>query len=215
MTDRPIIIIGAGGHLKVIIDVTRLLGYEILFATDIDASLHGTTIMGVKIAGDDDSISAFNPSDVYLANGVGIVNGTGPRRQIFEEWAASGYQFPPLLHPNAVVADTIIIEEGVQCMAGSIVQPGVRLGKNSIINNRAGIDHDVRIGNHTFIGPGVSIGGNVVIHDDAFIGANAFISQNISIGERSIIGAGSIVIRSLDADSKAVGNPARLLEKKS
>lgn len=215
MTDRPIIIIGAGGHLKVIIDVTRLLGYEILFATDIDVNLHGTTIMGVGIAGNDDKISAFPPSDVYLANGIGIANGTGPRRDIFEKWSASGYQFPSLVHPNAVIADNVIIEDGVQCMVGSIVQPGVRLGKNSIINNRAGIDHDVHIGEHSFIGPGVSVGGHVIINDSAFIGSGVSITQNISIGERTIVGAGSTVIRSLDADSKAVGNPARLLEKKS
>jgi len=215
MTDRPIIIIGAGGHLKVIIDVARLLGYEILFATDIDASLHGTTIMGVKIAGDDDSISAFDPSDVYLANGVGIVNGTGPRRRIFEEWTTSGYQFPSLLHPNAVVADTVIIEEGVQCMAGSVVQPGVRLGKNTVINTRASIDHDCRIGEHCFIGPGVITGGGVNIQAGSFIGTGATISPNVVIGEDSFVGAGSVVIRNLEVGSKAVGNPARLLEKKS
>lgn len=208
MTKRPLIIVGAGGHAKVIIDIARLQGFETLFATDVDTSLHGSSIMGVRIVGDDNHLSAYAPSDIYLANGVGAIASTRQRQAAYDKFTAQGYEFLSLIHPSAVIADTAILNEGVQCMAGTIIQPEVQLGKNSVINTRASIDHDSEIGAHSFIGPGVITGGSVKIQDGVFIGTGAIILPSITICDRAIVGAGATVIRNLRTGEKVAGNPA-------
>lgn len=215
MTDKPIIIIGAGGHAKVVIDVAQSLGIKILFATDIDITLHGTDILGVRVAGNDECISEHLPSSVYLANGIGALANTRSRRNVFEKWAANKYTFLSLIHPRATVSTNAVIEAGAQCMAGSVIQPGARICRNSVINTGACIDHDTKISEHSFIGPGVVTGGNVVVQSDAFIGAGAVILPNISVGTNAVVGAGSVVIRNIHTNEKVVGNPTKPIRNKS
>jgi len=211
MIKRPVLVVGAGGHAKVVIDVIRLLEFDILFATDIDTALHGTTIMGVNIAGADEHLSTYAPSDIYLANGVGAIASTQQRQATYEKYAVQGYEFLPLIHPDAVIAESAILSDGVQCMAGTIIQPEVQLGKNTVINTRASIDHDSEIGAHSFIGPGAVTGGSVKINAGAFIGTGAIILPSVVIGENAVVGAGATVTRDLCIGERVAGNPASSL----
>jgi UDP-perosamine 4-acetyltransferase len=90
-----------------------------------------------------------------------------------------------------------VFDEGVQVMAGAIVQPGVRVGANSVLNSRSSVDHDCVIGSHVHVAPGAVLCGSVVVGDHAFVGAGATVIQGVHIGAGAVIGAGVVVIRNV------------------
>ena len=131
------------------------------------------------------------------------------RRKLFESFKAKGYFFASVQHPSAIVSKGAFLLEGVQIMAGAILQIGCTVGDNSIINTKASVDHDTVIGSHVHIAPGVTLCGNVRIENCVHIGSGATIIQNIQICQDSTVGAGSLVIRNISANSLVFGVPAK------
>ena len=108
---------------------------------------------------------------------------------------AAGFTFISFNHPSAVLAADTSIGEGAQIMAGAVLQPGVSLGINCIVNTRASLDHDCRIGDHVHIAPGAVLSGGVTIGDGCHIGTGAIVIQNIRIGAGAMIAAGAVITR--------------------
>jgi len=204
----PVIIIGGGGHAKVVADVLTLQGFHILGFTDIDETCHSLT-SAIPYLGDDSIINPYRPEDILLANGLGSTKTTIARRKIYDVFSEQGYKFACCVHPSAVIAIDVTIDEGAQIMAGVVIQPGSMIGRNVIINTRASIDHDCIIGDHVHVAPGATLSGGVQIASGAHVGTGATVIQGIFIGEDSIIGAGSVVLEDVAADSMVVGVPAR------
>lgn len=103
------------------------------------------------------------------------------------------------------------IEEGTQIMEGVIITNDVSIGKGVLINTNTTINHDTLIGDFTEIATNVSIAGRCTIGENVFIGSNATVIPDICIGDNAVIGAGAVVISDIPANTKAVGNPARIL----
>lgn len=204
----PVIIIGGGGHAKVIADVLRLQGVRILGFTEIDDSRKSLTST-VPYLGNDAVIAQYHMEEVLLANGLGSIKNTTARRKIYDAFSEQGYQFAVCIHPSAVIAADVRIGEGSQIMAGSVVQPGCDIGRNVILNTRASLDHDCVIGDHAHVAPGATLSGGVQIASGAHVGTGATVIQGIFIGEDSIIGAGGVVLEDVVANSIVVGVPAR------
>lgn len=204
----PVIIIGGGGHARVIADVLRLQGVRILGFTEIDDSRKSLTST-VPYLGDDAIIGQHHIEEVLLANGLGSINDTTARRKIYGTFSEQGYQFAVCIHPSAVIATDARIGEGSQIMAGSVVQPGCDIGRNVIINTRASLDHDCVIGDHVHVAPGVTLSGAVRVAAGAHIGTGATVIQGVTIGEYSMIGAGSVVLKDVADASVVVGVPAK------
>lgn len=207
--DLPLIIIGSGGHSRVLIDGLQMLGRTILFCTDVDSSRKGETLLGVPVKGDDQLIAEFAQSKVQLVNGIGSIGKPSLRKTIFENWTGNGYEFAGIVHPSAIVSPTAMIEQGAQIMAGAIIQSGAVIGRNSIVNTGASIDHDCHIGPHTHIAPRVTLSGSVRVGGCTHIGTSASVIQCISIGTRCIVGAGATVLNDLSDDTVAFGTPAK------
>ncbi len=205
---RPIIVIGGGGHAKVVIHALRAAGAEVIAAVDKDESLHGTTIAGIPVAGGDEALEGHPPEAVHLVNGVGSVSTPEIRKAVFERFGARGYAFAGLVHPSAVVADDVETGEGSQVMAGAVVQPGARLGRNVIINTRASVDHDCRIGDHVHIAPGATLSGEVTVGEGSHVGTGASVIQGVSIGAGCVIGAGAAVTGDVPDGATVTGVPA-------
>ena len=210
---KPLIILGGGGHAKVIIDCLRYYNCNILGITDPDKDKHGTDLMGVKIIGTDEVALNHHPDEVFLINGLGSVSKADKRKQLFRCFKGKGYVFSQVIHPAAVLSPEVTLGEGLQVMAGSIIQPGCVFGFNTIINTKASIDHDCQIGANVHIAPGVTLAGNIVIEDDVNVGSGATILQGVHIGYGSTIGAGSLVLDNLTANVKAFGVPAKVVSK--
>lgn len=208
---KPKIILGAGGHARVLIDILKVNGDEILGITEYNSELINTKVCGITVLGHDDIIFNYSATEVQLINGIGSVGNTQLRRKTFEKFKGYGYTFANVIHPSAIISSGVEISEGVQIMAGAIVQPGAQLGENSIINTRAAIDHECIIGKHAHLAPGVTLSGNVQVSDGVHIGTGATIIQGITIGENSLIGAGAVVVNDIPRQVKAIGIPAKVV----
>ena len=208
----PVIILGAGGHAKVLIDALRLQSVEILGIVDADPSKKWQELMGVAVIGSDEEVMKYSPQSVRLVNGIGSVRISMIRRQIFQHFKSKGYQFERVIHPSSIISAVVELSEGTQIMAGVIIQTGSMVGANTIINTRASVDHDCQIGDHIHISPGSVLSGGVVVGENVHIGTGAVIVQGVQIGANSLVAAGAVVIRNVQNDVIVAGVPARELK---
>ncbi|MDK2820355.1 MAG: hypothetical protein PWP31_320 [Clostridia bacterium] len=205
--NKPVIIIGGGGHAKVLIDSLKILKIRIIGITENSKKDH---ISEVKIIGYDDIILNYSTDEIELVNGLGSI-ATSKRRQLFETFKMQGYNFKSVIHPSTVIAQDVDMAEGVQIMAGAVIQTGTSIGDNTIINTKASVDHDCKIGAHVHIAPGATLSGGVQVGEGCHIGTGATIIQGVNIGKDSIIGAGAVVLNDVPAGVTVVGVPAKVV----
>jgi UDP-perosamine 4-acetyltransferase len=207
LTQERIVIIGAGGHGKVLASALQRAGQNVWGFVDADPLLKGTRVLGVPVLGSDDCIE----SGMLLVNGIGSTGRPARRREIFERFKDRGFAFATVIDPTAVIGPEVKIGEGAQILMGAMAQPGAAIGRDSIINTRASIDHDTIIGAHVHVAPGAVLSGAVIVGDEVHIGAGASIKQGVRIGSGSVIGVGAAVIADVAMDSILAGVPARPL----
>lgn len=201
----PVIIIGGGGHGRVVIDALKAAGHTIAGVVDRDPSTEARLSPGIRYLGGDDALDSFNPNAILLANGFGSIGRVDNRRRIFEQLSGRGFRFATVRHPSAIVAFDVQLGEGAQIMAGAVVQTGARIGKNVIVNTSASVDHDCEIGMHSHIAPGVVLSGGVQIGAACHVGTGAMVIQGIVIGTEVVIGAGAVVITNVEPGVSFVG----------
>ena len=211
MSGRPYIILGGGGHAKVLywalIDSAKqVLGFIDREAKD--ALILGT---GLRYLGNDDDLKRYPPSEVFLVNGIGSVKNTKPRQDIYNRFREMGFEFPAVVHPSAIIGKDCSLGMGSQIMAGVVIQTGCKIGENCIVNTRACIDHDCVIGDHSHIASGAVISGHVETGSGVHIGAGATVIQCLKVGSHSVVGAGSVVIRNVAENIVVAGTPARTI----
>jgi len=198
----PVIVIGAGGHAAVVISSLLRLGADIVGATTKNPINEGK-VLGVDIIGTDDKILVKNPEDIVLANGIGATLAGQTRRYVCaEEMRTQGYRFCSLIDPSVVCGPEVNIGDGVQIMAGAIIQPRTNIGADCIINTGARIDHDCEIGINCHVCPGATLAGGVHIGPRTIVGAGVTVIPGITIGADSLIAAGSIVTKDIPSNSR-------------
>lgn len=208
----PLIVVGAGGHAKVLIDALSRMGREVIGATDARSDLWGTTVLHVPVLGGDEAMGGYSPASCQMVNGIGSVRSTAVRRDVFMRLKAMGFSFASVLHPAAVVSAHARLAEGVQVMAGAVLQVDCQVAANTLINTHASIDHDCRIGAHVHIAPGATLSGGVTIGDGTHVGTGATIVQGVNVGANCLIAAGAVVVRDVPTGSTVRGVPARLVD---
>lgn len=207
----PLVLLGAGGHARVLTALARAAGYQILGVCDPALVADAVSDWeGLEVLGDDDAIERLAPDRVALMLGIGQLAKGNLRERLYTSWRERGYDFPALVHPFAWVAPDVVLGPGVQVMAGATVQPGCEVGENSIINSRASIDHDCRIGCSVHVAPGATLCGSVIVEDGALIGAGATVIQCLRIGARAVVGAGVTLVQDLAPGMLIVGSRNRL-----
>lgn len=191
---KPLIMLGAGGHAKVLLALARAAGYTVSAVVAPEfAGMPCSLWQGVPVLGDESALATLEPQSVGLINGLGQMPRSALRRQVYQRFTCQGYVFPALVHPHAWVAPDVILDQGVQIMAGAVLQPACRIGENSVVNTGAQVDHDCVVGRDVHIAPGAVVCGGVVIGDNVFVGAGAVVIQSITIGDDTVIGAGSLI----------------------
>ncbi len=195
---NKLIIIGASGHGKVVADIVALNGYTDIVFLDNDPEIK--TCAGYPVLGPDTMTSKLD-GDVFIAVGKAET-----RKKLMERDA--NRNFPVLIHPSAVVADSAEVGVGSVVMAGAVINPGAQIGKGCIINTSSSVDHDCVVGDYVHISVGAHLSGTVVVGEGTWIGTGAIVSNNISICGGCMIGAGAVVIKDINEPGTYVGVPA-------
>ncbi|KAA6340353.1 putative acetyltransferase EpsM [termite gut metagenome] len=189
---------GAGGHAKVILDILKSNHIAVLEIFDDNPDL--TEFMGIPISHSE----VLSPVIVSIGNNK-------IRKIIVDK--LKGVEYSPAVFAHSVIkSNYATIEEGTVVMQGAIIQSSVKIGKHSIINTRASIDHDCVLQDYVHIAPGVILCGNVQIGEGSFIGAGTTIMQGIRVGKWSVIGAGSVVLKDIPDHVTAVGSPCKIIK---
>ena len=210
--DRRILLLGAGGHASVLHDLLHALGRHPHGVIDRELTA-GNAWEGLPVLGDDDLLSTLSPEEFVLVNGLGASPDCSHRNALYARFRKEGFRFLSLAHPSAVLAHNVTVESGCQIMAGAVLQSGVTVGENSVVNTRSSIDHHCRIGPGVFVSPGAVLCGGVTVEEGAFIGAGAVLIPGAHVGKRAVVGAGAVVLEKVPDDALVVGNPAHLLRR--
>ena len=205
--------LGAGGHVKVVIEILRLTGgYELFGLLDPQQKLWGSQVLGVPVLGDDGMLPELYEQGVrHVFIGLGGIGDTDPRRQLYEKARQHGFMIVQALHPHAVISSLADIGQGTTIMAGAVVNPAARLGDNVIVNTGAIVEHDCIIGDHVHIATGARLASTVRVGMGAHVGAGATVRQGLTIGEGAVVGAGAVVVKDVPCRTVVVGIPARPL----
>lgn len=205
---EQVLILGAGGHAKVAIDILNYTGYKVVGVIDDNATLHGEQILGVPIVGGVDKLKEQleqGISSVFVAIGNNKV-----RMELGEKLHGQGFKLISAIHHSSIISDNVRIGGGSMVAAGAIINADSKIGKYTIINTGATVDHDCIISDGVHISPGANLAGNVSIGENAHIGIGSSVIQGITIANDSIIGAGSVVVRNIEDNVTVYGNPARV-----
>jgi acetyltransferase EpsM len=211
---RPLVLWGASGHGKVVLDVARAMGgfKTISFIDDAsDRSAH--KFCDCQVFGPSLYLQFLkdNPRSQYLVS----IGKNEMRAACFQRALEHGLLPATLVHPSAVISESARLEDGTVVMAKVVINASAQIGKNCIVNTGAVIEHDCRIGDHVHLSPGVLLGGGVTVHSFAHIGIGAIALPGAEIGYGAIVGAGAVVLHSVPSGATVVGIPATALARES
>jgi len=211
VTSIPHILIGAGGHAKVLISLAKAVGVSVegVCAPEFVGS-RGNFWRGIEVLGGDDALERVDPERVLLIHGIGQLPSNFLRQRVHERLSSRGFRFATMVHPHSWVDETAQLEEGVQIMAGVVIQPDVTIGRATIINTGASVDHDCQIGAHVHIAPGAVLCGNVTVQEGAFIATGSTLLPGLTVARGAIVGAGATLVRDLAGQQCAIGPATRL-----
>lgn len=207
MKKDKVLIFGAGGHGKVVLDILIESGAGVLGFIDEDKAKIGQEIRGFAVLGD---FSYFeNKKSVSVALGIG---NNVIREKIFNKAKDMGIGVVSAVHPKAIVSKDVEIGEGVVIMPGAVINSGSILEDGVVVNTGASVDHDCYLERFCQIWPGAHLAGSVRVGEMAYIGTGASVIQNMNIGKNAIIGAGAVIISGVPDNVTVAGNPGRVIK---
>ena len=198
-----LIVVGAGGHAKVVVATARAAGFRVVAVVDDARVRWGGAVLGVPVTGPSAPVLDDPAAQVVLA-----IGSNAARRQ---RAVGARCRFVSIVHPSAVVDPSVALGAGSVVFAGAVIQPDAVLGAHAIVNTGASIDHDCVLGAAVHVAPGTRLAGNVTLGDEVFLGIGAVVIPGVAIGAGTTVGAGAAVVHDLPARVLAVGVPARVL----
>ncbi len=199
---KKVIVIGGGGHAKVVIDCIRRAGDTVFGILD-DSLAPGTEILGAAVLGKVDSAPDYPDCHFVIAIGNNTV-----RKVISEKLNVKWYT---AIHPSAVVSEYATVGEGSMILANAVVNPCAVIGRHCILNTACIIEHDSRIADFVHISPRAALAGNVAVGELTQVGIGAAVRQNITICGGCVIGAGAAVVKDIREEGIYAGIPAKKL----
>jgi sugar O-acyltransferase (sialic acid O-acetyltransferase NeuD family) len=207
---RALVLVGASGHAKVVIDAVEREGrYRISCLLDDDPALHGKRFFGYNVSGGAESILRMRskPKPSVLVS----IGDNAARERVAAWLRARGFELAQAVHPDARIGRGATLGAGTVVMAGAVVNSDAVVGENVIVNTAASIDHDCVIGDGAHIAPGARLCGGVQVGKGSLIGAGATLVPGVRVGAHAVIGAGSTLLDHVPENVKAAGSPAKVL----
>lgn len=202
-----VLLIGAGGHCKIIIESLDTEKYVLKGILDSYAP-KGTYICGIPVIGTDDDAKWFYEQGIHFAV-VAIVGDLKLRRMLLDKYQRIGFRFPMIVHKTCNISPSAQIGEGVTLLANSCVNAEAKLDNYVTVNTGAIVEHEVCIGENSHIAPGAVLLGRSKIGKETMIGAGSTILQQVEVGDGCTVGAGSVVLTDIKKNNIAYGNPAK------
>lgn len=211
MANKPLVIHGTGGHAKVVYDVARACGYDVL--AFVDPFTATKELFGARIVKTPEAARESAPNAEYF---VAVGDNTSRERIVSEVNAFwGGVQFAILIHPSAVVSPASFVGAGTVMMPGAVVNAASRIGAHAILNTRSSLDHDSELGDFSSLAPGVCTGGRVSIGRRSAISIGAVVKHAVVIGDDVVIGANSYVHTNVENNVVCFGSPATIKRTRS
>jgi len=197
-----IIIYGAGGHGKTLLDLLTTLGvYRVAGFVD-DGLAPGQTIMGLPVLGGAEALPALHARGIRLAvNAVGGIGNISIRIKVFQKLAQAGFACPAVIHPRAWVEPSASLAAGVQVFAHAYVGTQAQVGYGAIVNTGAIISHDCQVGDYSNLSPGAILAGEVQVGAGTLVGMGATVNLQVHIGPGARIGNGATVKAEVPANA--------------
>jgi UDP-perosamine 4-acetyltransferase len=210
-TTIDVVIIGAGGHGRVVLDILNAVGgHRVVGFLDADLSLRGTSMNGVPVLGPVNLLSKLWQQKAR--HGIVAIGDNRTRRRYGDLLREQGFDLINAIHPSAVVSATAKLGVNVVVAAQAAVCADAQVESFAIVNTGAIVDHECRIAAGVHVTPGVKLAGRVTVGEDAFIGLGANVVQCLSIGAGATVGAGAVVLKDVPDGVTVVGVPARVIK---
>lgn len=191
------ILYGASGHAKVIIDILEANGIEIDYIVDDNPAI--VELLGYEVRRNsgayDEAIISIGSNEI--------------RRKVTN--AINVGRYITAIHPMAIVSPRAVIGDGTVIMQGAIIQSSAHIGSHCIVNTGASVGHDCVMSDYVHVAPHATLAGNVCVGEGTWIGAGTVVRQGVSVGTNCMIGAGSVVVRDIPDNVVAYGNPCRIV----
>jgi sugar O-acyltransferase (sialic acid O-acetyltransferase NeuD family) len=209
---NPLLIVGAGGHCKSVLDALPRNTYSDIMLSDLP-SRQGYSVMGISITATDDDWEHIYSSGCHNAFiAVGSVGDPSKRIRIHQRLRQIGFLLPAIIDPTAAVSESAVLAPGIFVGKKAVINAGAFIGECAIINTAAVIEHDCVLGEFVHVAPGACLAGNVEVGPKAHIGIGAVVIEGVRIGEEAVLGAGAVAVENIPAGCIAVGVPARSIK---
>ena len=206
--NNQVIIVGAGGHARVVIDIFRQSDtWDPIGCLDMAVPV-GSVIEGVPVIGTDEMLTTLRQEGACFA--FAAVGDNALRFRLLQKLQQLGYRLPNAISPYAYIAPSARLGVGIAIMPGAIVGPEVVLGDGVVVNTHASVDHESVVESCGHVAPGATLSGKVHMEALAMVGCGASVIQQRRIGTGTIVGAGAVVVHDLPPHVVAHGVPARV-----
>lgn len=195
-----LVIIGAGGHAKVILEAALLNGYSVIGFLDDDskAQLSNLTHLG-------------QPSEFRFFEHVKAVIAVGSNRHRQELSSILKFRWETIIHPFSWVSPSVQLGDGVVIMAGAVVQSSSVVQSHVIVNTGSRIDHDCCVNAFAHVAPGAVLTGEVIVGEGVLVGAGSIVNPKVCIGDWSVVASGAVLTKDAKSRKLYVGIPARIV----
>ena len=200
--NRALLIMGAGGHGKVVADCAEAVGWKEIFFLD-DKQIN--PVLGYPILG------SFSEAEKCYNPGISTVVALGDheyRMRWILRLLDIGYDVETILHPKAWISPHASIDAGCVAFAGAVVNAGARIGLGCILNTGCSVDHDCVLEDGVHISPGAHLGGNVTVGAGSWVCVGASVGHGVTIGKACVIAAGAAVVEDVPDGALAGGVPS-------
>ncbi len=211
---EPLVIVGAGGFARETAELVRAIDrarptWELLGFLDDDESMLGRRLVGLDVLGTSSWLDRHPEVRVVVC--LGSPATVGLRRRVVERLDLHDDRYATLVHPAAVVADSVAVGGGTVIHASTVCTADIDIGRHVEMMPGVVLTHDDVVGDGATLGAGARLAGGVSVGEDAYIGAGASVRENLTVGRGALVGMGSIVTRSVPDFEVWAGSPARPL----